>query len=486
VNHRCKIVIIGSGFAGIGMGIALKKARFDDFVILEKASDIGGTWRDNQYPGCACDVPSPLYSFSFELNPSWTRLFPPQPEIWDYLRHCAARYGVDSHVRYDSRVEGMEWDDAARQWTVRTADGDRYRAHAVVAATGPQHIPSYPEIPGLELFAGASFHSACWDHSVSLAGKRVAVIGTGASAAQLIPEVAGQAEQLTVFQRTPAWVQPRPDASIPEGMRTALRTVPGAARALRYGIYWFLEATAFGLAVNPRLMAPLGVVARRQLKRQVADPGLRARLTPDYAVGCKRLVVSSDYYPALQQPNVRLVNSGITRIVPSGVVTGDGTVHPADVLIYATGFRVVGPAAHLNVTGRGGVKLADAWEQGVEAYRGITVAGFPDFFLLLGPNSVATHTSAVFMIETQVQHVMSCLRILARQNAAAIEVRAPAQRRYTDSLQRRLSRAVWSVGRCHSPYLDQAGINRYAWPGFTFEYWARTRRARRADYTVEP
>jgi len=288
-----------------------------------------------------------------------------------------------------------------------------------------------------------------------------------------------------VFQRTPPWIEPRPDTAIPQGMRTALRTVPGAARALRYAVYWGLETRALGFAVNPRLMRPLQAMAHKHLERQVQDPGLRARLTPDYTIGCKRILVSSDYYPALQRPNVDLVTDPIGAIVPSGVMTTDGAVHQADVLVFATGFRVIDAATELNVTGRGGAKLKDAWAPGTEAFRGITVPGFPNFFMLLGPNTGLGHTSVVFMIETQVQHVLSCLRLLSSERASTIEARAAATRKYNDALQRRLRRAVWSAGGCRSWYLDDAGINRAIWPGFSFEYWARTRRARRGDYQVQ-
>jgi cation diffusion facilitator CzcD-associated flavoprotein CzcO len=485
MTERHKIVILGAGFGGIGMAIALLEAGLSDFVILEEAADLGGTWRDNRYPGCACDVPSPLYSYSFALNPLWSRLFAPQPEIWEYLRDCVARYGIASRVRYGSRVESMEWDDRQRLWTVRTAAGDRHIAHAVVSGAGALHIPKYPDLPGMGSFAGDSFHSAHWDHSVDLSGKRVAVIGTGASAIQFVPAVARQAAHLSVYQRTPPWIHPRPDVAIPDRMQVALGAVPGAARALRYAIYWLLEMRALGFAVDPRLMVPLAAQARGHLRRQVPDPALRARLTPDYTIGCKRILLSSDYYPALQRPNVSLITDRIGEVVPSGVVTTDGTPHPADVLIYGTGFRVVDAAAELNVTGRDGVKLADAWQHGVEAYRGITVPGFPNLFLLLGPNTGLGHTSVVFMIETQVQHVLSCLRLLSREKASTIEATTAATRRYNDGLQRRLHRAVWSAGGCRSWYLDDAGVNRAIWPGFSFEYWARTRRARRADYAVE-
>ena len=473
------IVIAGAGFAGIGMGIALKKAGYHDFVILEKDGDLGGTWRDNTYPGCACDVPAPLYSYSFELNPSWTRLFAPQREIWDYLRGCASKYGVDKHIRYECPVERMDWDDEARRWQV--AAGNGYQARAVVSAGGALHIPSYPEIPGAARFGGPAFHSSRWDHSAELAGRQVAVIGTGASAIQFVPEIAKQAAGLTVFQRTPPWVHPRLELEFPARVRGTFEAAPLTARALRDAIYWMLEANAFGFAVNPKLMGPQERLGRRHLENQVSDPELRARLTPDYTVGCKRLLLSSSYYPALQRPNVHVVTDPIAEITETGLVTADGTEHPADVIIYATGFRAIDSVGALNVTGRDGRELK---QEGLEAFHGITVAGFPNFFMLLGPNTGLGHTSVVFMIETQIQHVMSCLRMLARDQAGTIEVRPDPLRRYNASLQKRLRRAVWSEGGCTSWYLDQDGINRALWPGFTFEYWARTRRARRGAYAV--
>ena len=484
------IVIVGAGFGGIGMGIALKKTGYHDFVILDKAPDLGGTWRDNQYPGCACDVPSPLYSYSYELNPDWSHLFAPQREIWDYLRQCARKYRLDEHIRYGTTIERMDWDDNARRWNVEAVrDGELhgYRPHAVVSAAGALHLPSYPHIPGAAGFGGTSFHSARWDHSCDLAGRRVAVIGTGASAIQFVPEIAKQAAQLTVFQRTPPWIHPRPDVEIPARMRAAFRKAPLTARALRDAIYLAMEARALGFTISPTLMAPLEKMAVRHLERQVTDPALRARLTPDYTIGCKRILLSSDYYPALQRPNVNLVTDDITGISETGVSTADGaghphgTVHPADVIIYATGFKVIESVTSLNVAGRDGRKLAP---EALEAYRGVTVTGFPNLFLLLGPNTGLGHTSVVFMIESQIQHVLSCLRILARDQAGVIEVSEAAQRRYNDALQRRLRRAVWSEGGCDSWYLDADGVNRTLWPGFTFEYWARTRRARRAAYLL--
>ena len=431
------IMIVGAGFGGIGMGIALKKAGFHDFLILDKGDELGGTWRDNQYPGCACDVPSPLYSYSFELNPNWSRLFAPQQEIWDYLRMCARKHRVDEHIRYGCTVERMDWDDDTRRWTIVTVEHGEvgsYQARAVVSAAGALHLPSYPDIPGAGVFGGASFHSARWDQSCDLTGKRVAVIGTGASAIQFVPEIAARAAHLTVFQRTPPWIHPRPDVEIPARLRAMFGAVPLTARACRDIIYLLMEARALGFAVNPKLMAPLEQMARRHLANQVADPALRARLTPDYTIGCKRILLSSTYYPALQRPNVDLITGGITgditggitggitEITETSVVTADGTAHRADVIIYGTGFKVVESVTSLNVAGRDGRKLTP---ENLEAYHGVTVAGFPNFFMLLGPNTGLGHTSVVFMIESQIQHVLSCLRILAREKADAIEVSQP-------------------------------------------------------------
>jgi cation diffusion facilitator CzcD-associated flavoprotein CzcO len=479
-----KLAIIGSGFAGLGMAIQLKKAGFDDFVILEKDADLGGTWRDNRYPGCACDVPSHMYSFSYELNPDWSRMFAPQEEIWAYLRHCAQKYALLPHIRFGSAVDALEWDDAARHWRVTLADGSVLTPKAVVSGIGALHVPSRPAIPGASRFAGTAFHSAQWDHTCDLRGKRVAVIGTGASAIQFVPKVASEAASLRIFQRTPPWIQPKPDFVIPSWARAVFRYVPGAQRAFRNAIYWLLETRAAGFTINPKLMAPQERVARAHIARQIEDPALRAKVTPGYTIGCKRILLSSDYYPALTQPHVELVTSGITEITETGPVTADGAAHDVDVIIYGTGFKVTDALAGQRIIGRDGLKIQEAWADGIEAHHGVTIAGFPNLFFLLGPNTGLGHNSVVFMIETQVQHVLSCLRLLKEEKAETIEVRPAAQRRYNKGLRRRLGKAVWNEGGCKSWYLDENGVNRTLWPGFTFEYWARTRRARRRDYSL--
>ncbi|MBC6466023.1 flavin-containing monooxygenase [Actinomadura alba] len=483
MTDQPSIVIVGSGFAGLGMAIQLKKAGFHDFLILEKNADLGGTWRDNHYPGCACDVPSPMYSFSFELNPGWSRLFAPQREIWDYMRRCVAKHGLEPHLRFDSAVETMEWDEAAGHWEVTAADGSRYTPKAVIAGFGGLHIPSHPDIPGLERFAGPAFHSAEWDHSIDLRGKRVAVIGTGASAVQFVPRLAEHASRLYVFQRTPPWIQPKPDFAFPAPVLRALN-VPGAARALRTAIYWMLEARSVGFTVDPRLSGPMKSAALRHIDRQIPDPDLRAKVTPDYTIGCKRVLLSSDYYPALTRPHVDLVTEGITEVTETGVVTADGSAHEVDVIIFGTGFEVTDALTRQRITGRNGLKIQEAWADGVEAHHGITVPGFPNLFLLVGPNTGLGHNSIIFMIESQIQHILGCLRLLSSRRGRTIEVRGPAMRRYNDRVQRRLGRAVWSQGGCRSWYLDENGVNRTLWPGFSFEYWAATRRPNPADYIV--
>ncbi|MEW9527264.1 flavin-containing monooxygenase [Microbispora sp. NPDC049125] len=477
------ITIIGAGFAGLCMAIKLKDAGYHDFTILEKAGDLGGTWRDNTYPGCACDVPSPLYSFSFELNPGWSRLFSPQSEIWDYLRACVEAYDLLPHLRLGTEVRELEYDDERAVWRVSTAGGETFETNAVVSGVGALHVPSFPDIPGRDRFTGAAFHSAQWDHSCDLTGKRVAVIGTGASAVQFVPAVAERAGRLTVFQRTAPWIQPKPDVAIPEGMRRALQ-VPGAARALRGAVYWLLETRAVGFAIDPRLMAVHRQVAERHLAKQVADPELRAKLTPDYTIGCKRILLSSDYYPALTRDDVELVTDRVTEIRERSIVDAAGREHETDVIVYGTGFRVVDALTDQRITGRGGIKIQDAWRDGVEAYLGVSTAGFPNLFFLLGPNTGLGHSSVVFMIEAQVRYVLECLRLLSRTRARALDVRPGAQRAYNDRLQRRLERLVWSEGGCTSWYLDQHGRNRSLWPGFTFEYWARTRKVKPEAYEL--
>ncbi|HET8643028.1 MAG TPA: NAD(P)/FAD-dependent oxidoreductase [Pseudonocardiaceae bacterium] len=476
-----EVAIVGAGFSGLGMAIQLKKAGRHDFVILEEAGDVGGTWRENTYPGCACDIPSHLYSYSFEPNPGWTRQYPRQQEIWDYLRHCTRKYGLEPHLRFRTRMVTAEFDDTCATWLLTTDGGETVRARALVGAFGPLHHPAIPDLPGLDRFAGATFHSARWDHDYDLAGKRVAVIGTGSSAIQFVPEIAPEVAHLEIFQRTAPWIMPKPDREITGFERRLFRLFPPARRAFRNLIYWRQEVAALGFVVNPRLMRLIERLARRHIERHVRDPALRAAVTPSYVIGCKRILISNDYYRALNRPNVDLTTSPIVEVREHGVVTADGTEHRVDAIIFGTGFRVIDALASKMIVGANGRKLQDAWADGPQAYRGITIAGFPNLFLLVGPNTGLGHNSIVFMIETQIRHVLRCLRELDR--GRTIDVRAGAERDFNHWVQSRLRGTVWQTG-CKSWYLDDEGRNRTLWPGFTFTYWWRTRTPRLSDYEV--
>lgn len=470
---RTDIAIIGAGFAGLGMAIGLDKAGRGDYLILEKAAEIGGTWRENTYPGCACDIRSLLYSFSFEPKRDWSRQFPRQPEILDYLRQCLDRYDLARHIEFGAEAVSMAYDDAAGRWTVRLADGRTVDCRVLMAAMGPLHQPKIPQIPGAAEFTGPAFHSAQWDHSADLAGKRVAVVGTGASAIQFVPQIAKKAAQVTVFQRTPPWVLPKPDRPIGDRLHRLFAAVPGFQRAYRWLVYWESEATIVTFT-RPK-MAGLGErVAKSFIARQIPDPELRRKVTPGYRMGCKRVLLANDYYPAIAKPHVRLVTEAVSEITPSGVIGADGAEYPADVIIYGTGFHVIDAFDHADITGAGGTRITDAWRDGAEAYLGLTVAGFPNLFVLLGPNTGLGHNSMIFMIESQVHYVLKCLDLIDKRGAIAVTHQA--QREFNTDLQRRLQGAVWSAGGCVSWYLDSAGVNRAIWPGSTVRYWRKTRR----------
>ncbi|MGW5642303.1 flavin-containing monooxygenase [Saccharopolyspora sp. NPDC003752] len=480
-KYRTSVIIVGTGFSGLGMAIRLKQAGISDFIVLEKSADLGGTWRDNTYPGCACDVPSLMYSFSFEQNPSWSRMFARQGEISDYLQHCADKYRVRDHIHYGVEFTGAEYDEDASTWRVSTADGTEYEGRALVSGVGALHIPSYPELPGVEGFEGEVFHSAEWNHDFDLAGKRVAVIGTGASAIQFVPRIAKEVAQLHLFQRTPPWIQPKPDRPIPESVQRLFRNVPLVQRAARAALYWTLEARYFAV-FNRRLGKFAEQLSKRYIRKAVKDPKVRAAVTPDYAMGCKRILLSSDYYPALNRSNVDLVTSGVAEVRSRSVVTGDGEEHEVDAIIYGTGFHVTDAFDHLSIVGRDGRKLQDAWRNGMEAYLGMTVSGFPNLFFLLGPNTGLGHNSVVFMIESQINYVLSCLRPICRDEIGQIDVRKSVQDAFNAEIQAELADEVWSAGGCRSWYLDENGVNRTIWPGFTWKYWQRTRKADLADY----
>jgi cation diffusion facilitator CzcD-associated flavoprotein CzcO len=470
-----RVAIIGGGFAGLGMSIALQRAGVEH-VVLEKADDLGGTWRDNHYPGCKCDVPSHLYSFSFALNPEWSATYSSQGEIWAYLQRTAERFGVLPRFRFGAEVRQACWDEREQHWEVETSAG-RWTADVLVSATGGLSVPSVPDIPGLDRFAGRRFHSAQWDDGHDFDGERVAVIGTGASAVQLVPRIQPRVASLLLFQRTPAWVLPHGDRPIRDWERTLYRRVPFLQRLLRGGIYWSRELLVLGFCKDPRWMEPVRRIATRHLERQVADPELRARLMPSFSPGCKRLLPSNEYYPALVAGNVDVVTEPIREVGERSVVTADGVEHRVDTIVLATGFRVTDNPTFELLRGRAGRSLADAWrEGGMQAYKGSTVAGFPNLFLVTGPNTGIGHTSLVVMIEAQVRYVMEALRTMDRRGAAEVEVRPAAQEEFNDDLQRRMHRTVWNTGGCASWYLDARGRNTTLWPDFTWRFTRLTSR----------
>ncbi len=477
------VAIVGSGFAGLGAAAALERAGRPDFLVLEAGGSVGGTWRDNTYPGCACDVPSHLYSFSFAPNPRWTRAFARQPEIRDYLEHVTDRFGLRSRIRFGARVTHAEWDGTG--WALRTADGTRVRARVLVWGTGPLHIPAVPEIDGLADFAGTVFHSARWDHGHDLADRRVAVIGTGASAVQFVPQVQRHAAHLTLFQRTAPWVLPKPDRPIPALARRLYRRVPAAQKLARAVVYLRNELLVGGF-LHPRRMRAIEALGRRHLARTFAGrPDLLGKVTPGYTIGCKRILMSNDYYPALKQPNVDVVTERVVRVTPHGVVTADGAEHAVDTIIFGTGFRVgEGLTDGVTVTGRDGRKMSDVWADGPQALLGTTVAGFPNLFLMIGPNTGLGHSSMVYMIESQTSFLLDALRRLDDAGAVALDTRQDRQYAFNDDLQRRLSGTVWTAGGCASWYLDERGRNRTLWPGYTFDFRRRTRRVDPADHEL--
>ena len=427
-----RALIVGTGFSGLGMGIALQKQGVD-FLILEKADDVGGTWRDNTYPGAACDIPSHLYSFSFEPKPDWPHVFSYQPDILTYLKGVTDKYGLRRCIRFGQHVDRVHWDDSEYRWHVFTKTGEEYVAQFIISGAGALHIPSLPDIAGLGDFHGPVFHTAQWDHTVDLTGKRVAVIGTGASAIQVVPELVKIAGQVQLYQRTPAWIKPRINFAFPRALKRAFKFVPGLRAALRTGTYWALDARAFALAKHPWLLKVVEQTYKLNMRRYVADPKLRAKLTPSYRAGCKRILVSDNFYQAVADPKTDVITDGIARVTRDGIVTVDGTERKVDAIVCATGFHVTDWYTYLDIKGSRGEDVGDRWtREGVMAHRGITVADVPNLFLLLGPNTGLGHNSAVFMIESQIRYVADAIAASDELGAQALAPTRDAQDRFNE------------------------------------------------------
>ncbi|MFF3768045.1 flavin-containing monooxygenase [Streptomyces sp. NPDC001922] len=483
-HAHVRVAVIGSGFGGLGAAVRLRRAGITDFTVLERAGAVGGTWRDNTYPGCACDVPSHLYSFSFAPDPQWPRSFSGQPHIRAYLERVADTFGLRPHLRFDSEVLAMRWDGDALRWEIDTASGP-LTADVVVSATGPLSDPKVPDIPGLDSFPGAVFHSARWDHGFDLRGKRVAMVGTGASAIQIVPEIQPVVGELTLFQRTPAWVVPRLDRRITE-LEQRLHTRLPATGALRRALLWGIRELQVGAFTrHPGRLGVLEALASAHMKKAVKDPAMRAALTPDYRIGCKRILLSNDYYPALARPNVSLVASGLREVDGSALVAADGTRTEADAIVFGTGFHVTDMPIAERITGAEGRTLAEEWKDGMQALRGASVPGFPNFLTVIGPNTGLGNSSMILMIEAQLNYLTDFLgRLGTLGGRVALDARPSAVHAYNRRLQERMRRTVWNTGGCDSWYLDKSGRNTTVWPGTTAEFRRVTREVNLAEYAV--
>ena len=481
--RHVRVAVVGAGFGGLGAGIKLREAGIRDLAILERAASVGGTWRDNTYPGCACDVPSHLYSFSFAPNPRWSRSFSGQPEIRAYLEEVADRSGMRPHLYFGTAVHEARWQQDAGRWLLETSRG-QLTADVLVSAAGPLSEPSYPDVPGLDAFPGPIFHSARWDHTRDLAGLRVAVVGTGASAIQIVPELQPRVAGLVLFQRTPAWVMPRRDRRISETEKWLYRHVPPTQKLARLGIYASREATVGAFVKRPALLKAAQRLAVGNLNRSVKDPELRAKLTPGYVMGCKRILLSNGYYPALAAPNADVVASGLAKVDGSTLIAQDGTAHEVDAIVFATGFHTTDMPIAQHVHGLGGRTLAQAWGGDMRALRGTTVSGFPNLCLVIGPNTGLGHNSMVHIIESQVSYIVDYVKALGALGGGALDARPEAQERWCGEVERRMGPSVWNTGGCVSWYLNAAGRNPTLWPASTLRFRRATRRVDEAEYRL--
>lgn len=478
------VVIIGAGMSGLCMGIKLLERGIDDFVILEKSAGVGGTWYDNSYPGACCDVPSVMYSYSFEPNPFWSRKFSPHNEIRAYFEHCADKYGLRPRLRLSTAVRAAEFDEAAGFWTVHLDSGESLQARALVSGLGQLNLPNIPDFPGAESYRGDSFHSARWNHQIDLSGKRVAVIGTAASALQFIPHVAQQASQLYVYQRSANYVLKRNDYAYSEEQKRRYSRYPWLQKLQRLSVYLQNELIFFPIMRARNIWRPLWKKwCESHMKAHLKDATLREQLSPDYPVGCKRVLVSDDYYQTFARDNVELVCAEIKALAEHGIETEDGINRDVDVIIYGTGFRTSDMLSGVQFTGSGGVALREAWSDGAEAYRGVCVSGFPNFFMLYGPNTNLGSNSIIFMVERQVNYTLSCIEKLLSHELSSLAVKPSAMREYNDWMQAELAKTVW-VASCDSWYKNAAGKVVNNWPKSTMFYWWHMRSPDFSDFEM--
>jgi cation diffusion facilitator CzcD-associated flavoprotein CzcO len=480
-EHVYDTIIVGTGFTGIGAAIKLTEAGVDDFVMLEREDRVGGTWRDSTYPGAACDIPSLLYSFSFVTNPTWSRAYSPADEIRRHIEYMVEKFDLRRRIRFGTEVNGLAFDEADGTWTVSTTGRTRLRARIVVLASGPLPDHAWPDIRGLDTYQGHKIHSARWDHDYDFSGKRVAVIGTGASAVQIVPELVEKAAFVKVFQRTPGWVMPRLDFDTPAAAQALFAKVPAAQRLARQALYWGHEASATALVWDSPLTALVARLGKAHLRRQVKDPWLRRKLTPDFAPGCKRMLVSSDFYPALQRDNCKLIDWPIATMSPVGIRTSDGIEHHLDAVVFATGYDVHLTGPPYPVTGLGGRSLSDEWSAGAQAYKSINAHGYPNLFIMTGPNSGPGHNSLLVYVEGQIDYAVAGITTILRNDLRYLDVRADVQRRHNERIQQRLTKTTWMSG-CSSWYLTADGFNATMYPGFATQYLRQMRDFRFGDY----
>ncbi|GAB2712516.1 flavin-containing monooxygenase [Nocardia thraciensis] len=485
-NKPLDVAIIGAGFAGIGAAIRLRQRGVGNYAIFERGERVGGTWRDNTYPGAACDIPSRLYSYSFAPNPEWSQTYSGSAEILGYIESMVDEFGIRPRIRFGHTVTGLVYDEANGWWEVAFAGRRRkVQARTVVLAAGPLANAGFPDIPGIDDYEGHKIHSARWDHDYDFTGKKVAVIGTGASAVQIIPELVRRAGSVKVYQRTPGWVLPRVNRRTNAVTRQLYRQVPLTQRLARQAWFWGHESVALGVVWNSPLTRVVESVATMHLRSQVRDPWLRRQLTPDFRAGCKRLLLSNDYYPALQRENCTLVTWPIARIAPRGIRTAEGIEHRADCIVFATGFEVSKQGTPIPVAGRGGRLLADEWAGGAYAYKSVTVAGYPNLFLTFGPNSGPGHNSALVYMEAQIDYLTEAIGLVVDRGLRSLEVRRDRQDRYNRRLQRRLTATTWNSG-CRSWYLTEDGFNPTMYPGFGTQYTRQLARVDPDDFVLTP
>ncbi len=478
------VLIIGAGFAGIGSAIRLQQAGVKNVVVLEREATIGGTWRDNQYPGAACDIPSVLYSYSFAPKPDWTRAYSGSREILEYIQQLVSDFALEPLIHFKRNVTSLSWDEDHGAWQAKTEQGVTYQARSVVMAQGPLSKVSWPAIPGIENYRGHKIHSARWDHSYDFSDKRVAVIGTGASGVQIIPELVKIAKHVKVFQRTPGWVLPRSNLKHAEWLKSLFRRLPATQRVVRAGLFWLHETMALGVIWKSPLTRILERMARRHLHRQVKDRWLRRQLTPDFTIGCKRVLISNSYYRALQKPNCKLLTWPIATLSEVGVRTAEGIEHQVDCIVFATGFDVCKTGTPFPITGRGGRQLNAEWATGAQAYKSINVSGYPNLFMTFGPNSGPGHNSALVYMESQIDYAVTVIGQLLKKDYKALDVKPQVQTRYNLALQARLSKTNWNSG-CKSWYLTADGYNATMYPGFATQYLRQMRDFRLDDYAAE-